>query len=423
MLLKKNNKNETKRVSSIARKINYNFTRKLIAKFILLDFIIIISALFLWCYQKEINYFGTFDVEADRGISFNSIDNATYSVSISSGESMKIDASSFLFILEKMIILVLCIELLMVFKQIISGTRIIREKLKPLNEIAETASRLSDITFDEEKVQNLEDAISKISPISSDEKIYTGDSELKGIENSINSLLERMRASYTQQARFVSDASHELRTPIAVIQGYVNMLDRWGKQDEKVLDESIIAIKSESENMKILVEQLLFLARGTNGKTKLNLKSFSLNHMINEVYQESIMIDENHIYKYKKSKEIMVYADEALLKQVVRILTENAAKYTPLKELIIFKSGINNNGEIYFSVQDNGIGMNSEDVSHIFERFFRADTARERKTGGTGLGLSIAKWIVDIHHGYFEVLSREGIGTRITVVLPKNSIN
>lgn len=277
------------------------------------------------------------------------------------------------------------------------------------------------MTFDEEKVQNLEEAISKISPTTSNEKIHTGDSELQGLEESINNLLDRMRESYRQQARFVSDASHELRTPISVIQGYANMLDRWGKEDEKILNESIVAIKSEAENMKNLVEQLLFLARGINGKTQLNCKEFFLNDMMNEVFEESKMIDENHIYKYEENEKIKIYGDEALLKQTARILIENAVKYTDKGELIKFKIGKNKKEEVYFYIQDSGIGMNEKDVSHIFERFFRADTARDRKTGGTGLGLSIAKWIIDKHGGYFGVLSREEIGTRITVFLPQNN--
>ena len=89
-----------------------------------------------------------------------------------------------------------------------------------------------------------------------------------------------------------------------------------------------------------------------------------------------------------------------------------------LKFIAILKTGIKEKGEPYFSVQDNGIGMDEDDIPHIFERFFRADTARVRKNGGTGLGLSIAKWIIDGHRGYFSVLSRKGIGTRITIFLP-----
>lgn len=251
--------------------------------------------------------------------------------------------------------------------------------LKPLNEIAEAASRLSDMAFDEQKFQSLEDAISKISPATSDERIHIKDSELQGLEEAINNLLDRMRDSYRQQARFVSDASHELRTPISVIQGYANMLDRWGKDDEEVLEESIAAIKSESENMKNLVEQLLFLARGINGKTQLKVMEFSLNDMMKEVLEESKMIDKDHIYRYIDSENINVYGDISLLKQTARILIENAAKYTDKGEDIILRTGKNNKNEPYFSIQDNGIGMDENDVLHMFERFFRADTARVRK--------------------------------------------
>ena len=207
----------------------------------------------------------------------------------------------------------------------IFGTSKNRRVLKPLNEIAETASRLSDMAFDEQKFQSLEDAIAKISPVTSDERIHIGDNELQGLEEAINNLLDRMRESYRQQARFVSDASHELRTPISVIQGYANMLDRWGKNDEEVLEESIAAIKSESENMKNLVEQLLFLARGINGKTQLKIVEFSLNDMMKEVLEESKMIDRYHIYTYIDSENINVYGDISLLKQTARILIENAA--------------------------------------------------------------------------------------------------
>lgn len=259
----------------------------------------------------------------------------------------------------------------------------------------------------------------RISPVASDERFHIGDNELQGLEEAINNLLDRMRDSYRQQVRFVSDASHELRTPISVIQGYANMLDRWGKEDESVLDESIKAIKSESENMKNLVEQLLFLARGINGKTQLQITEFSLNDMMTEVFEESKMIDKNHLYKYIEKEKATVYGDIGLLKQTARILIDNAAKYTDEGECIILKTGISSKEEPYFSVQDNGIGMDEDDVTHIFERFFRADTARVRKNGGTGLGLSIAKWIIDNHKGYFSVLSRKDIGTRITVFLPK----
>ncbi|NRY59263.1 sensor histidine kinase [Clostridium beijerinckii] len=415
--------NKSKNVTSIAIKLNSIFVRKLFSKFLWIDIFLILFLIGYWCIDLEINFYGEFLLNAKRTFVFFPIESSTYTVVFDNGKTMIKDASSYLYIIQRVAQSIAIIEGIFLLKEIIFGTMKIRRTLKPLDEIAETASRLSNMTFDEEKFQNLEEAISKISPVISDERIYTGDSELHGLEEAINNLLERMRDSYKQQARFVSDASHELRTPISVIQGYANMLDRWGKNDESVLNESIEAIKSESENMKNLVEQLLFLARGINGKTQINPKEFLLNDMMNEVLEESKMIDEKHIYKYYSSEEIIVHGDIGLLKQAARILIENAAKYTEENEVIMLKTGINEKGEPYFSIQDNGIGMDEKDIPHIFERFFRADTARVRKNGGTGLGLSIAKWIVDGHKGYFSVLSRKGIGTRITIFLPGSSIN
>lgn len=413
-----NKRRKTKNVTSIAIKLNAIKVRDLFFKFLIIDAILMAILIGLWCIESEKSFYGELVNNAERAINFYPIETATYTVIWDDGKTMVKAASYFLYNLRKIIIIVGMVEGIFLLEEIIFGTARVRKILKPLNEIAETAERLSNMVFDEEKFHSLEDAISKISPVASDERIHIGDSEFKGLEDAINKLLDRMRDSYRQQARFVSDASHELRTPISVIQGYANMLDRWGKSDESVLDESITAIKSESENMKNLVEQLLFLARGINGKTQLTIEEFSLSNMINEVIEESKMIDDKHVYSYINLEEVNVYGDVGLLKQTARILVENASKYTESGGNIVLRTGRNSKGEAYFSVQDNGIGIDTEDIPHIFERFFRADTARVRKNGGTGLGLSIAKWIIDNHNGYFSVVSRKEIGTRITVYLP-----
>ena len=413
---------KTKNVTSIAIKLNAIQVRDLFFKFLIIDTILMAILIGLWCIESEKSFYGELVNNAERAINFYPIETATYTVIWDNGKVMVKEASEFLYNVRIILIIIGIVEGIFLLEEIIFGTARVRKILKPLNEIAETAERLSNMVFDEEKFHSIEDAISKISPVASDERIHIGDSEFKGLEDAINKLLDRMRDSYRQQARFVSDASHELRTPISVIQGYANMLDRWGKSDESVLDESITAIKCESENMKNLVEQLLFLARGINGKTQLTIKEFSLSNMINEVVEESKMIDDKHVYSYINLEEVNVYGDMGFLKQTARILVENAAKYTETGENIELKVGRNSKGEPYFSVEDNGIGMDTEDIPHIFERFFRADTARVRKNGGTGLGLSIAKWIIDNHNGYFSVLSRKGIGTRITVYLPEKQI-
>ena len=128
------------------------------------------------------------------------------------------------------------------------------------------------------------------------------------------------------------------------------------------------------------------------------------------------MIDEKHRYRLSDSgRAAEAEIDPGLMKQAVRILIDNAAKYTPEGEEIILSYGMTEKGNPYLQVQDLGNGIKESEIPHIFERFFRADEARG--SAGTGLGLSIAKWIVDKHGGHFEVLSREDLGTRIKIVL------
>lgn len=413
-----NNNKSTKTFKSIAIKLNTIFVKKIFFKFLILDIIFLVSSLALWCFDAEKSHFGYVVENANRNIEFISSTEINYVCVIkSTGETLVKNIADFLYCLKKISIVIVSVEVFFILKEIIFGTQKIRKVLKPLNDIAESTQRLSNISFDETSIQNLEEAIYNIRPEGTGERIHTGDSELSGIEEAINNLLERMREAYIRQARFVSDASHELRTPIAVIQGYANMLDRWGKEDKKVLDESIEAIKSESDNMKKLIEQLLFLARGINGKTRVEFNEFSMKDMMKEIYEESKMIDEDHIYMFKDNDDIKAYGDVRLIKETARILIENAKKYTASGDSIKLSYGIKENNEVYFSIQDNGIGIDYKDINHIFERFFRADTSRGRKTGGTGLGLSIAKWIIDNHKGYFSVVSRKEIGTRITVYL------
>ncbi len=130
------------------------------------------------------------------------------------------------------------------------------------------------------------------------------------------------------------------------------------------------------------------------------------------------MIDNRHAYCCEADRPVPAWGDVSLLKQTARILIDNAAKYTPEGGEIVLRA-FTYEGCPAFSVQDSGIGISGEALPHVFERFYRADSSRARETGGTGLGLAIAKWIVDRHGGRFVVTSREEIGTRILVRLPK----
>ncbi len=296
----------------------------------------------------------------------------------------------------------------------------VRSYMKRLTQMGEEARRLGAAEArrpaQKPRVDDLEDAIGHISP-TQPQRLHTADPDLKGLEAAINDLLDRMQAAYSQQTRFVSDASHELRTPIAVLKGYADLLERWGKNDPQVRDEAIAAIQAEAERMNRLVEQLLFLARGDSGRTQLKLEPLDLAQLMEETWEESKMIDPQHQWTLDAAGSIACTGDRDMLKQAIRILSDNAAKYTPAGKEIRLRAYVNQAGQPCLAVQDEGMGIKTDDAPHVFDRFFRSDPARSRQNGGAGLGLSIADWIVTRHGGHIEVYSWEGVGSRFTVVL------
>ena len=412
---------DTVRVTSIARKINLNHMGRLFLTYIATDVLVFALLAAIFVVGMDLQMAGNFSFHYTREFSYK-IDlwSAVYTVSDSAGQVLyQIPAGMWFYLFRMGALVLMVMQILDLIMMAFSGTAQVRRELRPLNQIAARAQELSEMAFDETKYHSLEDAISNLRVDAMENGIHMHDKDLQGIEIALNGLLERIRASYKQQTQFVSDASHELRTPIAVIQGYVNMLDRWGKKDTAILEESIEAIKNEANHMQKLVEQLLFLARGDSNRQNLDMKNQELNSILREVYEESLMIDENHRYRFEESGTVEVYGDSDMLKQSARILIDNAAKYTKQGEEILIRVGAWKDGSPFYGIQDNGIGMSQEDVAHAFDRFYRADSVRNSKTGGTGLGLSIAKWIVDKHQGYYDIVSREGLGTRFSVVFPR----
>ena len=433
--------NANRRFNSIARRIQRSWQWKKLWQILFLNLLALLTALAAYLYARETAVTGAFAgwdiprrLTMDAALSGRAaLESMVYSFTWD-GEVHAVALAGFVQLAFRFATPVLIFEGVVWFLGFFGSARGARRLLKPLDKMAQAAQRLTDETgarraaeraqqerimqsapgVDEAKFHDLEQAIEQIDI---GDRLSTGDKDLQGLEDAINSMLTRMHDAYRQQAQFVSDASHELRTPIAVIQGYVRMLDRWGKDDEKVLEESIAAIKAETEHMKTLVEQLLFLARGDSGRQQLSPEPMDLAALMTEVLDEYRMIDEAHEWRQGTLDAAPVNADPALIKQAARILVDNAVRYTPEGGSIRLSAGTAD-GRAYFEVQDGGIGIDPQDVPRIFDRFFRADPARARASGGTGLGLSIARWIVERHDGHFEVLSRPELGTRIRVVLP-----
>lgn len=421
----------SKRMSSIAGRINRSQAFRLFWTLLLVDALIVATVLFGWAYAMEKQLLESqWQPQLQRSLEWlkgaegkDLIASVQYVFALPGGTAHRVAAGTFLNTVSDLGKVVLVTQGIILLLSWRGGRRQTMRLLAPLHQMSDTAEQLSRIKFDEQKYHDLEDAIEAISPSTPDARLSTGDSDLQGLETAVNNLLTRMHDSYRQQTRFVSDASHELRTPISVIQGYAQMLDRWGKDDEKILGESITAIRTEADNMQQLVEQLLFLARGDAGRQQPKLKPLDLSRLMREVYEEYEMIDKNHVWRLQADQVVPAVGDPAQLKQAARVLCDNAVKYSAPGQGITLRSFVDEQGIPCFAVQDAGQGIAAQDMPHIFERFFRSDPARARNTGGAGLGLSIAKWIVDQHQGYFQVVSREGLGTRIVVCLPVKTMS
>lgn len=311
------------------------------------------------------------------------------------------------------------IEFLILFVYMRQNTKLIRSMLQPLEVMGETADALSsqDLT-----PQELEQIIKRLDNINVGQlsrriSLPQGSEEMASLARSINAMLERIDQGYQAQARFVSDVSHELRTPISVIQGYANLLNRWGKDDPEARQEAIDAIVQESDSMAQMVEQLLFLARGDNDTQKVRFEPVDLTGIAEEVARETRLLETGREISQQLQPLVIAEADPRLIKQAYRVLVDNAIKYTPQGDTVALSLSVRN-GLARLEVTDSGPGIPQAEISQIFRRFYRADQSRNRQTGGTGLGLPIADWIAHRHRGWIEVTSREGLGSRFSLVIP-----
>lgn len=402
----------------MARRISAHYQwRQLGRGFFVFVFVLLLAALD-WCALTEYFALGAFDLRAERLFDAVSADNGPgLSILYRFGPdlSLSADAGPFLLLLGGTGGITGALLFLGWLSRWFTGPRRLRKFLRPIDSIAAAAQTISDPGVDEDRFRDVAEAIDHLNAASPDVKLSLG-GDMEELEAAVNSLIARLHSSYRQQIRFVDDASHELRTPIAVIQGYVNMLDRWGKNDEKVLQESITAIQAESAHMKTLVDQLLFLARGDMGRQRFEKQPVDLEQMLREVREESELIDSSHRYALRTGGPAVIPADAAMLKQAVRILVDNACKYSPDGSEIRLRLQ-RQESQILLSVQDEGQGIDPADAPRVFERFFRADKARSSR-GGSGLGLSIARWIVEQHGGTIRLLSYPGLGSRFTICLP-----
>lgn len=226
--------------------------------------------------------------------------------------------------------------------------------------------------------------------------------------------LEQMRQE------FVANVSHELRTPLTSIKGFVETLLNDNLDDKKFLERFLGIIGNETDRMILLINDLLDLSRIESGKQALNLEPVDMKRIFDDTVlilqsqaNEKNITLENNIYD-----PVVVKGDAKLLRQVAINLVENGVKYTPEGGRVWIEA-VQGLDSVEFIIADNGLGIGSEHLDRIFERFYRVDKGRARHMGGTGLGLAITKHIVDKHKGSICAESRVGKGTKMRLTLPK----
>ena len=278
-----------------------------------------------------------------------------------------------------------------------------RRALAPVDEMTQTARAIG--------IQNLSRRLAVPE---------TGD-ELQRLSETWNDMLARLEAAVKRLSQFTADASHELRTPIALIRTTAELTLRRERSVE-TYREALRQIVLESERTTRLVEDLLLLARADAGLPALPLERLELTPLVREVCEQGQILAEARQLKISADvpqEPVFVTANDPALRRLLLLLVDNAVKYTPAGGRITVSVDHNSAGASV-AVRDTGIGIPDSALPHVFERFYRADDSRNRDAGGAGLGLSIAKWIAERHHASLEAESVLGEGSIFRIRFPQN---
>ncbi|WP_080875368.1 sensor histidine kinase [Oceanobacillus timonensis] len=238
--------------------------------------------------------------------------------------------------------------------------------------------------------------------------------EIYEMETTFNEMIDSLKENFEKQEAFVSNASHELKTPIQIIKSYAQLIERQGKKRPELLDESVSAIDSEADRMQKLVGQMLLLAKHKNESQQQEVNIREIIEQVIQTFQKAY--PDRKIHFDAEAGNYTTFGNIDQIKQIPYILIENALKYS--EEAILIKMRIDTE-KIQIQFKDDGEGIAPEEQEKIFDRFYRVDRARNRETGGTGLGLAIAKEIIEIHGGEITVESEVGQGSTFIWTLVK----
>ena len=281
----------------------------------------------------------------------------------------------------------------------VGGVFLARRALKPVDQMTQTAREIGETDLSQRITVNTRD-------------------ELGRLATALNQMVERLERAFRRQREFTGDASHELRTPLSVIQAESTLALQRQRQPEEY-QRSLETISDEAKHMSQIIEQMLALARADEGTGQIAFGKVELDGLLREVGETmAILSQEKGLHwALRLNGPFTVKGDRGLLTQLFLNLADNAVRYTSHDgEVSIATDGVD--GTALVSVSDSGIGIATDHIPHIFERFYRVDEARSRSDGGSGLGLAICKQIVELHGGQIDVHSREDKGSTFTVRLP-----
>lgn len=234
------------------------------------------------------------------------------------------------------------------------------------------------------------------------------------------STINNLKKVELARTEFLGNVSHELRTPIFAIQGFIETLLNGAIDDKNVNKIFLEKAFKHTENLNNLLNDLIDISMIESGKMRMSFRYFNLYEFLSTIHSEHVNTATNKnltLILECKNSGLMVYGDLNRLKQVMNNLIQNAIKYTDEGEIKISASDFGNKVEI--SVKDTGTGIPKEDLTRIFERFYRVDKDRSRLAGGTGLGLAIVKHIIEAHNEKIQVESNLGEGTKFSFFLRK----
>jgi heavy metal sensor kinase len=290
----------------------------------------------------------------------------------------------------------------------IGGYFLARKSLAPVVRMSQTAARIG--------AANLHERLPVINERD----------ELGGLARVINALLARLDVSFEQQRRFMADASHELRTPVAIMRSETEIALSQQERSNTEMRESLSIVNDETQRLTRIVEDLFTLARADAGQYKLTSKEFYLDELAGEVARSvrTLLAERELTLQLDATQEMPFRGDENLLRRLLLNLLDNAIKHTPRGGAVTI-SCKRERARYLVNISDTGTGIPAEAQAFVFDRFYRADSSRSRAeddgaglTSGAGLGLSIARWIAEAHDGTLELLHSSDEGTAFQLILP-----